>query len=127
MIHNIFTIHDVKASAYLPPFILPKAQMAIRTFSDCVNSPEHQFSKHPADYTLFMLGTFDDSTATITLFRGAESLGNGVEFVQEVVMDDLFATEGDSNGTTESQERFKKQVSDDPSVQPSPKGGNSKE
>ena len=27
MIHKIFTVHDLKAGAYLPPFILPQYQL----------------------------------------------------------------------------------------------------
>lgn len=61
MIHVVFSIHDQKADAFLPPFILPRTEMAVRTFSDCVASEDHQFGAHPEDYTLFRLGTFDDS------------------------------------------------------------------
>ena len=64
MIHKIFTIHDSKAQAFLPPFILPRAEMAERTFGDCINSADHQFGQHPDDYTLFELGAFDDEDAS---------------------------------------------------------------
>lgn len=57
MMQKIFTIYDSKAHAYLPPFFLPEAGMAVRVFSDCVNDKSHQFSKHPGDYTLFQIGT----------------------------------------------------------------------
>ncbi len=78
MIHKMFTIYDEKAKAYLPPFILPQREMAIRTFSDCVNSNDHQFGAHPHDYTLFQIGIFDDETADIQLDR--KLIGNGVEY-----------------------------------------------
>jgi len=81
MIHNVFTIFDAKAEAYLPPFILPKTSMAKRTFADCVNSKDHQFGAHPEDYTLFTIGTFDDETAQYNLLLTPESLGLGVEYV----------------------------------------------
>lgn len=38
MILLIFAIYDSKAKAYLTPFFLPKYEMAVRTFKDCVNS-----------------------------------------------------------------------------------------
>ena len=88
MIHSLFTIYDSKAAAYLPIFQLPVEAMAQRTFSDCVNSDKHQFSKHPHDYTLFVVGTIDDATAEIILNR--QSLGNGVEFLNPDTQPDLF-------------------------------------
>lgn len=81
MQHKIFTIYDEKAKAYLPPFFLPESAQAIRAFTNCINSSEHQFAKNPDDYTLFSLGTFDDSSAE--LVPGiAKSLGNGLIFLK---------------------------------------------
>jgi hypothetical protein len=80
MIHIVFSIHDQKADAFLPPFILPKEEMAKRTFYDCVNSEDHQFGAHPADYTLFKLGLFDDESGTYLLEKTPISLGSGIEY-----------------------------------------------
>lgn len=66
MEHLIFSIYDEKAKAYLPPFTLPASAMAVRTFTDCINSRDHAFSRHPGDYTLYELGVYDDNTAEIT-------------------------------------------------------------
>ena len=81
MIHKIFSIHDSKAAAYLPPFIMHKTEMAIRVFSDCVNDQGHQFGKNPADYTLFEIGIFDDNKAKIESQTPKISLVNGVEVI----------------------------------------------
>lgn len=82
MDHLLFTVYDVKAEVFLPPFFVPTLGLAIRAFADCVNSPEHQFGKHPHDYTLFTLGTFTDHDAEFDL-AGKKSLGNGVEFIDK--------------------------------------------
>ena len=82
MKHIMFAIHDAKAHAYLPPFILHRIEMAQRVFKDCINDPTHQFSKNPADYTLFTIGTFDDNTANIKTEKMTKSLGNGIEFIE---------------------------------------------
>lgn len=82
MLLRIFTIQDVKAGAYLPPWFLPETAMAQRTFGDCCNDKEHQFGIHPDDYTLFAVGTFDNETGMI-LSSNPESLGNGLEYVVE--------------------------------------------
>lgn len=83
MIHQMFSIHDSKAAAYLPPFIIHRNEMAIRLFSDMVNNPDHQFSKNPADYTLFLIGEYNDEKGAVT--EGLNlSLGNGLEFVRQI-------------------------------------------
>lgn len=82
MIHSVFSIYDEKAEAFLPPFILPKTEMAQRVFGDCINSADHQFSKHPSDYTLFHMGNFDDEKGEFIRHPNTkQSLGNGVEYV----------------------------------------------
>ncbi len=80
MKHKMFTVFDVKAQCYLSPFCLPERGMAIRAFSDCVNNKEHQFGKHPGDYTLFELGFFDDAVALVSCHAG-EKIVNGLEVV----------------------------------------------
>lgn len=77
----LFTVHDVKAGTYLPPFFVPARGLATRAFTDCINSKEHQFGKHPHDYTLFYLGEFDEETAEFALVP-PQSMGNGVEFIE---------------------------------------------
>lgn len=76
----IFTIYDQKAEAYIPPFFLPTIGMAKRSFSECVNSESHQFGKFPEDYTLFLVGNFDDNNAEFNV-HAPKSQGNGVEFI----------------------------------------------
>lgn len=100
MIHIQFSVYDQAAQAYLPPWILPRIEMAQRTFQDCVNSKDHQFGAHPEDYTLFRLGTWDDETAQFTPEpNGPQTLGNGVEYVRQ---DDSTAMEGQPDGTESS-------------------------
>ena len=81
MINKLFAIHDQKARAYLAPFTFSKEGQALRLFTDSIQNPEHQFSRHPEDYTLFLLGEFDDETGKIKP-NTPQSLGNGVEFTQ---------------------------------------------
>nr|UXQ88131.1 MAG: nonstructural protein [Microvirus sp.] len=66
MKHNIYSIYDSKAEAYSLPFYMQHEAQAIRTLQDWTNNPETPYSKHPEDYTLFHLGTYDEITGTIT-------------------------------------------------------------
>lgn len=78
MIHKMFSIYDEKAEAYLKPFFFPTIGMATRAITDCVNDVNHDFCAHSSDYTLFLLGEWDDDSA---MFHEAkQSLGNLVEF-----------------------------------------------
>ena len=75
---HMFSIYDEKARSHLPPFVLPEEGMAIRTFSDCINSIDHQFSKHPSDYTLIKIANYDDESGEVIQDR--RTIGNGIEF-----------------------------------------------
>lgn len=78
MVHKMFTVYDTAAKAYLPPFFLPRVEMAQRIFADAVNSDSHQFGKHPADYTLFLIAEFDDEHAGVSL-QTPEKICTGLE------------------------------------------------
>ncbi len=86
MRHKMFSIFDSQAQAYLPPFFLPESAVAVRIFGDCVNSDDHQFGKHPGDYTLFELGSFDDSVCVVSCTPSAVKLVNGLEVVRAEVV-----------------------------------------
>jgi len=85
---GIFAIYDTKAAAHLPPFFLPTRGLAIRAFTDCVNDSTHQFSKHPEDYTLFLVGNFDDVSGEIDMPNVRENLGHGSQFVVQSVIEE---------------------------------------
>lgn len=82
MILKIFSVYDQKAQAYLPPFYLPNSALAIRTFTDAVNTDDHAFHKHPQDYLLVEIGEFDDSSATIDCYPALKSLGTAFEYIE---------------------------------------------
>lgn len=81
MMLKMFSIYDQKAKAYITPFFLPTAGMAVRTFTDMVNDPACQFSKHPEDYTLFLLGSLNDTTAEFQLEQTPATMHNGVTLI----------------------------------------------
>jgi len=82
MITKIFTVYDSKAEAYLQPFFMPNRGQAIRAFQDTVNDPKTQFHKHPSDFSLFEIGTYDDLSGAITMHDAKVNLGTAVEFLK---------------------------------------------
>lgn len=81
MLQKVFSIFDDKAAAYLQPFFLDTTGQAIRAIQDCVSDPNHNFAKHTADYTLFQIGEFDNTTGVFQPFEKT-SLGNFLELTQ---------------------------------------------
>lgn len=79
MIQQMYSVYDEKAGAFLPPFFVPTHGIALRAFKDCVNSKDHQFGKHPADYTLFYFGDFEDADGE-WINQCRKPLGTGVQF-----------------------------------------------
>jgi len=79
MLQKIFCVWDDKAKAYLPPFFLPEVGMAVRVFGDCINDATHNFGRHPEDYTLFRLGTFDQSKGLLVAEATLECVAHGLE------------------------------------------------
>lgn len=81
MINFLCTVFDTKAEVYEPPFAAPTENAAERMFSDAVNDGQSRVAKHPEDYQLFLLGTFDTSTGEMTAMNSRKILGTGVKYV----------------------------------------------
>lgn len=76
MILKIFSVYDSKVESYLQPIFLHTKGEAIRCMQDCLENPEHQFTKHAEDFTLFYIGNYDNQTGICEPCKVMESLGN---------------------------------------------------
>ena len=65
MIMNVYSIYDKAVQAYMRPFFMPADGAAQRAFTDLVEDKSHEMSKHPEDYSLFRIGSFDDSNGSL--------------------------------------------------------------
>lgn len=77
---KIFTVYDSKAQAFLQPFFAEATGLALRMFESAANDPEHDMSKWAADYTLFEVGTFDESTGAFMQQEAHINLGTALQF-----------------------------------------------
>lgn len=73
-----FSVFDSAAQAYLPPFYSKTTGLALRSFETAANNAEHDFHNHAGDYTLFELGSFDESTAYFTPLKAPLNLGTAL-------------------------------------------------
>jgi len=78
----LVTVKDVKSESYSAPMAFKAKGEAIRGFSDEVNNKDSIYNRHPADFVLFYLGTFDQPTGKLDLTASPESLGVGIDFIQ---------------------------------------------
>ncbi|AXH77096.1 MAG: nonstructural protein [Microviridae sp.] len=81
MLLKVFAIYDSKVEAYMSPIFVPSRGQALRSFIDAAQDTTNNLGKHPADFTLFEIGVFDDSNATFDCHISPISLGNALELL----------------------------------------------
>lgn len=79
---KMFAVLDTKAGAFMSPFCVPATGVAIRSFADAVNQSGHEFGKHPEDYRLGQIGTYDENSGVVVAVHPIEWLGFGTDFVR---------------------------------------------
>lgn len=81
MIFNVYAIFDSKGKFYGNPFYRGHNGEALRQFSDMVQDSGSIYSKHPEDYSLYRLGTFDTNEGSLGGLKNSEFLANAIDFV----------------------------------------------
>lgn len=85
MLFKVFAIYDSAIQAWKPPmFCRAKGEM-MRWWMEMVQNVQTDLGKHPADYTLFELGTWEDDKNKFDLYKAPVSLGTAIEFVKKSV------------------------------------------
>lgn len=78
----IVSVRDGASGAFGRPFFVVARGQAIRSFQDEVNrqAQDNDLNKHPEDFDLYCLGSFDDNSGHLTaqqpelLIRGKDAL-----------------------------------------------------
>jgi len=83
-IFKLCSVFDHAAQVFARPFPVVAGGQAIRDFTDEVNrvADDNPLYKHPDDYTLYVIGTFDDSTGFIDALGTPEQLVRGKDCVK---------------------------------------------
>ena len=82
MIVKMYSIYDSKAEAYMQPFFAQSNGVAIRSFTNAANDKGSAIGQYPTDFTLFELGSFDDSNGDYVALTAPKPLGGAHEFVK---------------------------------------------
>ena len=61
----IFSTYDKAVVAYMRPWFAISEGQALRAFADEVQREGSDLKKHPEDYALFRMGTFDDNSGEL--------------------------------------------------------------
>jgi len=77
---NAYTIYDVASGVYMRPFFSQADGQAVRGFKDIACDADHEVGKHPEDYTLYRIGSFNDTTGKMA-GEELEKLATGLEMV----------------------------------------------
>lgn len=75
---QIVAVRDNAIQAFMPISIVPHVGLATREFTSAVNNPESHFHKHPADFDLYHLGAWDDSSGVFHPLEAPECIVRGV-------------------------------------------------
>lgn len=62
---QIYSIFDKKTSSYEKPFFCAMVQEAIQAIQYSLEEKKAYFSKYPADFALYQIGTFDVVTGQV--------------------------------------------------------------
>lgn len=82
MIFKIYSVYDSKVGSYLSPFFMRSKGEAIRALTNELASDTSNIGKYPADFTLFEIGEYDDSSGAIKSIAPV-SIGVAIEFAKE--------------------------------------------
>lgn len=77
-----FSVYDEKVQAFMAPFFAPSMGHAARSFEDTVNGGQSLVSKHPADFSLYQVGSFEDVSAELVSTVPAVLVGRGPDFLE---------------------------------------------
>lgn len=78
---QVIAVKDSAADIFLAPLVVNHVGIGIRSFTDAINDGQSDFSKHPSDYDLYLLGTMDAQTGLFypTETGQPERLSRGVD------------------------------------------------
>lgn len=77
---QIVAIYDSALGEFFAPIFVRSIGLAIRDFGDEVTKADSPLSRHPADFLLFHLGSFDPADGSIASFTPAQ-ISRAVDFV----------------------------------------------
>lgn len=92
MILRAYSVYDNKALQYHSPFFAVNDATAIRSITDAVNDPQTNLSRHPRDFSLFLVGQWDDNSGQFMPLLPLVHVTDCIALVAEQRQADFFTT-----------------------------------
>lgn len=73
---NAYTLYDIKSETYSPPFWAVSHGAATRIIMDVAADPNTTVGRHPVDFTLICIGTFDDGIGLLQPFEAKQHVAD---------------------------------------------------
>jgi len=77
----MYSILDGKSGIYNQPFPAVSRGVALRMFTDLVNDQKTTIARHPEDYTICEVGSFEDTTGSFESHTVPIPLGNAASYI----------------------------------------------
>ena len=81
-IQNLYSIRDLVARTFLPPYPSQSDDVAKRQFSNLCRNPESTIAQNPQDFDLYCLGDFDPDTGQIDSLPTPVVVAHAVDYIQ---------------------------------------------
>ncbi|AXH71833.1 MAG: nonstructural protein [Microviridae sp.] len=79
---KVFSVLDSKLGSFAQPWFSPNTETGIRAFVEAARDPSTTLGKYPEDFSLYLLGEFDDDTGQFTQSTPT-SLGTAASFKRD--------------------------------------------
>jgi len=81
MKHNLYAVLDQAAQAFLSPFSMRGDGEARRAFAMTCQDPATNFARFASDYSLYRIGSFEDTDAVIVACQPPIFVARATEYV----------------------------------------------
>lgn len=90
MITRCYSIFDRKSLVFHAPWFQPTDGAATRVLEDLVNDNTTSIGKHPSDYVLFFVGTYDDQKGAMAPVSPLVHIMDAIALVRGTLQPDMF-------------------------------------
>lgn len=84
MILYAYSVYDSAVKAWRSPFFARAKGEVLRSWIEAVNRSDTDFGKHPDDYFLYEIGTFDDQNCCLEVYAAPDRIGSAREYVDPI-------------------------------------------
>lgn len=98
MLTNAYTLYDAKALVYSPPFYCSAHGQAVRMCMELASDPSTTVGRHPADFTLYCIGQFNDALGCLLPAEVREHISDILPLVPKR-QHDFFGQPDQANGS----------------------------